>query len=91
MAAAGRQQAEASRRAALKRLTSASYFFFAGAFLAAAFLAGAFLAGAALAAAFFGAAFFVATTRPPLNKGPASSFSMASRLPRADESYSPTS
>jgi len=49
------------RRAALERLTSASYFFF----FAGAFLAGAFLAGAAFAAAFFGAAFFVATTRPP--------------------------
>ena len=41
-------------------------------------------------AAFFGAAFFLATIHPPLNKVPASSVSMASRLPRADESYSPT-
>jgi len=59
--AAGRQQAEASRRATIERLTQASYFFF----FAGAFLAGAFFAGAFFAAAFFGAAFFVATTRPP--------------------------
>jgi hypothetical protein len=32
----------------------------------------------------------VATTRPPLNKVSASSISRASRLPRADESDSPT-
>ncbi len=65
-------------------------FFFAGAFLATFFLAVFFLAGAfftaflatfflvAFLAAFLGAAFFVATTRPPLNKVPASSLSMAS-------------
>ena len=68
------------------RLPRNYFFFFGAAFLGAAFLAAAFLG----AAAFFGAAFFLATIHPPLNKVPARSFSMASSLPRADESHSPT-
>jgi hypothetical protein len=75
----------------VRRLPRNYLFFFGATFLAAAFWGAAFW-GAAFwgAAAFVGAAFFLATIHPPLNKVPARSFSMASSLPRADESHSPT-